>query len=61
MWRAAENIYTDPEFSLNSGFGQNIGIGANNNGTVTNGTTGIGTSAQAPPSGTYGFKVNVKF
>ncbi|WP_142785019.1 SusC/RagA family TonB-linked outer membrane protein [Changchengzhania lutea] len=61
MWRAAENIYTDPEFSLNSGFGQNIGIGAGNNSTVTNGTTGIGTSAQAPPSGTYGFKVNVKF
>ncbi|TGV02048.1 SusC/RagA family TonB-linked outer membrane protein [Flavivirga rizhaonensis] len=61
MWRAAENIYTDPEFSLNSGFGQNTGIGANNNTTVTNGTTGIGTSAQAPPSGTYGFKVNVKF
>lgn len=61
MWRAAENIYTDPEFSINSGAGQNIGIGATNNSTVTNGTTGIGSSSQAPPSGTYGFKINVKF
>ncbi|WP_298555398.1 SusC/RagA family TonB-linked outer membrane protein [uncultured Algibacter sp.] len=60
MWRAAENIYTDPEFSINSGAGSNIGIGSTNS-TVSNGTTGIGSSAQAPPSGTYGFKVNLKF
>ena len=46
MWRAKENRYTDPEFSINTG------------GT---GITGIGSSAEAPPTGTYGFKVNVKF
>ncbi len=60
MWRAAENIYTDPEFSVNSGAGSNVGIGSTNS-TVSNGTTGIGSSAQAPPSGTYGFKLNMKF
>ena len=61
MWRAAENIYTDPEFSFNSGAGLNIGIGATNNTQVQEGTTGIGTSDQGPPTGTYGFKLNVKF
>ncbi len=61
LFRAAENIYTDPEFSVNSSAGQNIGIGATNNSTVTQGYTGIGSSAQAPPSGTYGFKVNMTF
>ncbi|UKM65132.1 SusC/RagA family TonB-linked outer membrane protein [Flavobacteriaceae bacterium GSB9] len=61
MWRAAENIYTDPEFSVNSGAGQNIGIGATNNTQVQNGITGIGSSSQGPPTGTYGFKLNVKF
>lgn len=60
MWRAAENIYTDPEFSVNSGAGQNVGIGGTNS-AVSNGTTGIGSSAQAPPTGTYGFKLNLKF
>ena len=46
MWRAKENRYTDPEFTINTG---------------GNGVTGIGSSAQTPPTGTYGFKVNVKF
>ena len=46
MWRAKENVYTDPEFSINTG------------GT---GVSGIGSSDQAPPPGTYAFKINVQF
>ncbi|WP_191858806.1 SusC/RagA family TonB-linked outer membrane protein [Hanstruepera ponticola] len=46
MWRAKENKYTDPEFSINTG---------------GNGVSGIGSSAQTPPTGTYGFKMNVNF
>ncbi|RAJ19991.1 TonB-linked SusC/RagA family outer membrane protein [Gelidibacter algens] len=46
MWRAKENVYTDPEFSINTG---------------GDGVSGIGSTDQAPPTGTYGFKVNLKF
>ncbi|WP_298339359.1 SusC/RagA family TonB-linked outer membrane protein [uncultured Algibacter sp.] len=46
MFRPDENRYTDPEFSIN---------------TTGSGTTGIGSSAQAPPTGSYGMKVNIKF
>ncbi|HMC00257.1 MAG TPA: SusC/RagA family TonB-linked outer membrane protein [Flavobacteriaceae bacterium] len=46
MIRPDENRYTDPEFSINTG---------------SSGITGIGSSAEAPPTGTYGFKVNVQF
>ncbi|WP_242085766.1 SusC/RagA family TonB-linked outer membrane protein [Aestuariivivens sediminis] len=61
MWRAKENIYTDPEFSINSGNEANYGIGAGNAFPATNGVTGIGSSDQAPPTGTYGFKMSLKF
>ena len=47
IWTPKENPFTDPEFSVNTG-----GPGA---------VTGIGSSGQAPATGTYGFKVNVKF
>ena len=46
IWRAAENIFTDPEFSINGG---------------ANGVTGIGSSGEAPPTGSYGFRLNIKF
>ncbi|WP_223033657.1 SusC/RagA family TonB-linked outer membrane protein [Hanstruepera marina] len=46
MWRAKENRYTDPEFSINTG------------GT---GVSGIGSSGQTPPTGTYGFRMSVNF
>lgn len=46
MWRAKENVYTDPEFSINTG---------------GEGVSGIGSTDQAPPTGTFGLKVNVKF
>ena len=61
MWRAAENIYTDPEFSINSGNEANFGIGAGAGYPTSNGYTGIGSSDQAPPTGTYGFKMSLKF
>ena len=44
MLRAAQNKYTDPEFTTNS---QQV--------------TGFGTQAQLPSTGSYGFKLDVKF
>jgi len=50
IFTPADNKFTDPEFTINSG-----------RGASATQITGIGSSGQAPATGTYGFKVNVKF